>query len=92
MAALPTPPDELKSQLETVQARRAEARRQRWRGSRLDRYRAELTALRKLGASWRDLALWLRQYKRIRVNPATVGRRLAFWARTAPASDPVGTG
>jgi hypothetical protein len=85
-------PDELASQLAAVRARRAESRRKRWRGSRLDRYRVELVALAKLGASWRDLAVWLRQYKRMKVNPATVGRRLSVWAQEAAAAETAGAG
>jgi hypothetical protein len=92
MAVLATPADELAGQLAAVKASRAEARRQRWRGSRLDRYRAELVALVELGASWRDLAAWLRQYKRMRVNPATVGRRLRVWKQEAAAAVSAGAG
>ena len=55
------------------------ARRQRFSQSRLDRYRDELEALATKGASWRDLAAWLRQYKRVKVHSTTVGRRLAHW-------------
>ncbi len=81
----PTDP-ELHTQLQTVQATRAMARQRRFTRSRLDRHRAELEALADAGASWRDLALWLRTYKRIKVHSTTVGRRLAQW-RARPGTD-----
>ena len=71
--------DELTQQLEAVRSQRAIARRQRFTRSRLDRHRAQIEALAEQGASWRDIAAWLRQYKRIKVHPTTVGRRLAHW-------------
>lgn len=71
--------DDLIQQLESVRAQRATARRQRFARSRLDRHRAEIEALAEQGASWRDIAAWLRQYKRVKVHPTTVGRRLARW-------------
>ena len=71
--------DELTQQLEAVRSQRATARRQRFTRSRLDRHRAQIETLAEQGASWRDIAAWLRQYKRIKVHPTTVGRRLAHW-------------
>lgn len=49
-------------------SQRIMARRRRYTTSRLDRYRAELVALRKAGASPAELALWLRQSKRVVVE------------------------
>ena len=72
----------LLEQLETVRRQRATARRRRFTRSRLDKHRAELETLAAEGASCRDLALWLRQYKRIKVHPSTVWRRLTYWADT----------
>lgn len=76
-------PDTLDQQLTHVQAQRRIARRQPFRRSRLERYRAELLALAERGASHRDLALWLRQFKRVKVHPTTVGRALAKWTSKA---------
>ncbi len=74
----------LTEQLAAIQSQRTAARRRRYSRSRLDRHRADIEALAEQGASWADIALWLRQYKRIKVHPTTVGRRLARWReRTA---------
>jgi len=43
------------------------------------RYRAELVQRREQGASYRDLAEWLRRTHRVRVHRATVARALARW-------------
>ena len=44
--------------------------------SRLNRHRAELVALRKAGASYRELAFWLRINKRIKISHCSVQRYL----------------
>lgn len=49
--------------------------KRQYRRSRLDRFRAELVGLRNSGASYPELALWLRE-KRIRVAHTTVMRFL----------------
>ena len=72
-------PEDLQNQLAQIQAQRKAARRKPYRRSRLERHRAELLALARAGASHRDLALWLREYKRVKVHPTTVGRALAKW-------------
>ncbi len=64
-------------ELTTIHNQRKTMRQQAYRKSRLGRYRAELVALRKAGASLHDLALWLRQKKRIKVSHTTVMRFLA---------------
>jgi len=74
----------LAHQLAAVRQLRDGAKHRRFRRSRLDRYRAELVELAARGASWRDLAVWLRRYRRVVVHPTTIGRRLASW--TAPPS------
>ncbi|MFT3742411.1 MAG: hypothetical protein QM752_07120 [Gammaproteobacteria bacterium] len=48
----------------------------KFRVSRLDRYRAELVALRRAGASYRELALWLRKHKRLKCSFSTIMRYL----------------
>ena len=55
------------------------ARRHSHARSRLDRYRADIEALAVAGASSYDIALWLRQFKRTKVNPSTVWRALNHW-------------
>ncbi|MFT3742075.1 MAG: hypothetical protein QM752_05305 [Gammaproteobacteria bacterium] len=50
--------------------------RKKYFSSRLDRYRAELVALRRAGASYRELAFWLRKHKRLKSNPTTIMRYL----------------
>jgi IS30 family transposase len=47
-----------------------------YRHSRLDKFRAELVQLQKAGASYRELALWLRQKKRMRISHTTIARYL----------------
>jgi hypothetical protein len=63
------------SELAIIRARRKMMRRQRYRSSRLDEYRAELLQLREAGATLADIALWLRQ-RRIRVAISTISRWL----------------
>lgn len=52
------------------------AKRPKYAVSRLNRYRAELVALRQAGASYRELVLWLRQKKRLKTTHTTVRRYL----------------
>ena len=56
-------------------SRRAEARRKHYRKSRLDRFRAELVAMRQAGASCADLAEWLRM-RHCRVHRSSIDRYL----------------
>jgi len=69
-------PASLSDSLEAVRERRRLARRRRYRRSKLDRYRAELVTLRRLGASYREMALYVRHQHRRRVDPTTVRRYL----------------
>jgi len=69
-------PATLSAKLETVRERRRLARKRRYRRSKLDRYRPELVTLRRLGASYRDMAVYLRHEHRRRVDPTTVRRYL----------------
>jgi len=63
-------------ELTAIHNQRKTMRQQTYRKSRLMRYRAELVALKKAGASLHDIALWLRQKKRIKVSHTTVMRFL----------------
>ena len=69
-------PANISAKLEAVRERRRLARRRRYRRSKLDRYRAELVSLRRMGASYRDMAVYLRHEHRRRVDPTTVRRYL----------------
>lgn len=64
------------AELDRIRSRRAEARRKLFRRSRLDKYRAELVAMKQAGASCADLAEWLRVSHRCRINRSTVARYL----------------
>jgi uncharacterized Fe-S cluster-containing radical SAM superfamily protein len=61
--------------LESLRQHLNKARRRRRYRSRLDRYRAELVALRRIGASVAELAAWLHQ-RRCCVACSTVSRYL----------------
>jgi len=65
------------AELADIRERRRALRKRRYRPSLLGRYRAELVALRQAGASYRELAEWLRREKRRRVHPSTIHRFLA---------------
>ena len=64
------------AEVERIRNRRAEARRKHYRKSRLDRYRAELVAMRKAGASCADLAEWLWVSHRCRMHRSSIDRYL----------------
>ena len=64
------------AEVERIRAIRAEARRRLYRKSRLDRYRSELVAMRKVGASCADLAEWLRRTHRCKINRSSIDRYL----------------
>lgn len=59
-----------------IRTRRAEARRKLYRKSRLDKYRAELVAMKQAGALCADLAEWLRVSHRCKVNRSSIDRYL----------------
>jgi hypothetical protein len=64
------------AELAHIRHLRETARRHPYHRSRLMRYRAELVALRRAGASYPDLVVWLRTQHRMRVNHTTVMRYL----------------
>jgi len=64
------------NEVKRIRALRARARRRRYRKSRLERYRAELAAMRRAGASCGDLAVWLRITHRCIINRSSVDRYL----------------
>jgi uncharacterized Fe-S cluster-containing radical SAM superfamily protein len=63
-------------EVDRVRTLRAKARRRRYQRSRLDRYRAELVAMKRAGASCGDLAVWLRVTHRCIINRSSVDRYL----------------
>jgi hypothetical protein len=69
-------PHDASTILERLRVRRALSRRPRYRPSKLRRYRASLVALRQVGASYRDLAYWLRREHHLHVAPTTIRRYL----------------
>lgn len=69
-------PNTLSAKLEAVRERRRLARRKRYRRSKLDRYRAELVSLHRMGASYREMSLYVWHEHRKRVDPTTVRRYL----------------
>ena len=62
--------------LDAMRARRTAVRKQRYRSSKLTRCRAGLVTLRQAGASYRELAHWLRRDRRLRVNHSNIRRYL----------------
>jgi hypothetical protein len=65
-----------KAEVEWVRTRRAEARRRLYRKSRLDKYRAELVAMKQADASCADLVEWLRVNHRLKVHRSSIDRYL----------------
>lgn len=68
--------DDIETELAQIRQQRRAARRKRYYRSRLDRYRAELVALRRAGATLAEIAAWLRR-RRIKVACSTICRYLA---------------
>lgn len=69
-------PHDAATALARLRARRAIARQQRYRPSKLQRYGVALIALRQAGASYRELAYWLRREHHVRADPTTIRRYL----------------
>ena len=63
-------------EIDKIRARRTEARRKLYHKSRLDKYRAELVAMKQAGASCADLVEWLRVNHRCKVNRSSIDRYL----------------
>jgi len=70
-------------EIEHIRIRRAEARRMRYRKSRLDKYHTELTVMRQAGASLAELADWLRWKHRCRIHRSSIARHLKRWEKMA---------
>lgn len=63
-------------ELKKIRHHKSVLRRKIYQQSRLTKLRAELVSLRSEGASFREIALWLRHTKRIKVTHTTVMRYL----------------
>ncbi len=74
-------------ELARIRHHKALSRRKSYRVSRLTRFRAELVELRRAGASYPELATWLRRQKRVKVSHTTVMRYLKKLPEMAEASD-----
>jgi len=69
---------ELHRELEEIRKERAiKQRRKIYRESRLTPFRRDLLLLRAGGASYANIALWLKRHKKVTVAPTTVMRYLA---------------
>jgi len=64
------------SELEIVRQHLGIRRRKSYHRSRLAKLRTEIVSLRKAGASYREITLWLRRIKRIKTTHTTVMRYL----------------
>jgi len=71
--------EDIIEQWEKIRVLKEISRRARYRRSRLDKYRSDIEVLNIAGASWRDIAIWLKQEHRLTVHPTTVGRAMARW-------------
>jgi hypothetical protein len=58
------------------EVRTALRRRCTWGKSKLTKYRAELIKLKESGASYVDLAYWLRINRRVKIDSSTIQRFL----------------
>jgi len=72
---------DLHTELQAIRRTRKRARRKPYRASRLDRHRAEIEKLRRMGASLEDIRLWLRRYKRTHITRVAIHYRLRRWAQ-----------
>jgi hypothetical protein len=67
---------DVQAEVDHIRSRRAEARRKLFRKSRLDKYRAELLAMKQAGASCADLAEWLKVRHRCKIHRSSIDRYL----------------
>ncbi len=66
-----------RAELNAMREKKSPNARQKYRVSRLYRYRHDLVALRECGASYGEIREWLKQYKKVTVATSTVLRFLA---------------
>src|SRR5262245_55096163 len=70
----PVTPFNATEEIKEIQERRKLRRRKRYTPSQLKKYRAEIVALKKSGASFRLIAEWLTLKKHLKVNHTTIIR------------------
>ncbi len=75
-------------ELQEVKERREMQRRKLYRKSKLEKYRAELVAMRNAGASYQDLAIWLKMKHRITIHRTSVDRFLSGLPELAAIATP----
>lgn len=64
-------------ELTAIREHRAMQRRKIYRKSKLEKFRAELVALHRSGASAQDLSIWLKLRHRMKINRSSVARFLS---------------
>lgn len=62
--------------LQDIRNYRTICKRKAYQQSRLQKYRAEVVALRKQGGSFREIAMWLKKDKHCKVTHTTIMRYL----------------
>lgn len=78
---------ELDAMREQKRQERAGKARKKYRVSRLYRYRHDLLALRKCGASYGEMREWLKKYKKVTVATTTIMRFLAPFLESSHEPD-----
>ena len=64
-------------ELDFIRHQKCIIKKKTYRKSRLSKFQVELVTMKKAGASFSELALWLRRKKRIKVSHTTILRFLA---------------
>ena len=64
-------------ELAEIKEHRALRRRKPYHKSKLERFRSELVALARAGASCQDMVIWLRTKRRMKVHRSSIYRYLA---------------
>ena len=75
---------DVQSTLNGIRQYRQLCRRVGYHRSRLEKFRAELVALRQGGASYPELVIWLRQTKRLKIAHTTLMRYLKRLPEVCP--------
>lgn len=76
-------------ELKAVKERRAMQRRRRYCKSKLEKYRAELVALHRAGASAQDLVTWIKARHRLKIHRSSIDRYLSHLPELADSEAPV---
>ena len=74
---MPTEQFDPLQELNKVKEVRAILRRKQYRKSKLQRYRYELVAMRRTGASFQDLSTWLQTKHRMKIHRSSIARYLS---------------